>query len=81
MNLSAPSGQAKPVTKVTQSVRPGQARGGLAGRGRPVAQGQAVIRVQQQPIAPEIKKEHPAAQSSTTPEVILCSKIHHTPMM
>ncbi|XP_057185906.1 RNA-binding protein 33 isoform X4 [Triplophysa rosa] len=71
MNPSAPSGQAKPVTKATQSVRPGQARGGLAGRGRPVAQGQAVIRVQQQqqqPNAPEIKKEHRAAQSSTTPE-------------
>ncbi|XP_051755310.1 RNA-binding protein 33 isoform X2 [Ctenopharyngodon idella] len=66
---SVPSGQAKPVTRATQNVRQGQAaRSGPAGRGGPVAQGQGSARVMQQPNVPEMKKESPAAQSSTTPE-------------
>lgn len=69
-----PGGQAKLVTRATQNVRQGQAgRSGLAGRGGPVAQGQGSARAMQQPSVPGIKKESPAAQSSTTPEVILHS--------
>ncbi|XP_051559541.1 RNA-binding protein 33 isoform X3 [Myxocyprinus asiaticus] len=69
VNLSVPSGQAKPVTRATQNVRSGQpARAGPAGRGGPVAQRQVAAKVLQQPSAPQMKKERPAAQSSTTPE-------------
>lgn len=77
-----PSGQAKPVTRATQNVRQGQAaRSGPAGRGGPVAQGQGSARVMQQPNVPEMKKESPAAQSSTTPEVILHSMTVYTPLI
>ncbi|XP_067258254.1 RNA-binding protein 33 isoform X2 [Chanodichthys erythropterus] len=66
---SVPSGQAKPVTRAMQNVRQGQAaRSGPAGRGGPVAQGQGSARATQQPSVPGVKKESPAAQSSTTPE-------------
>lgn len=71
-----PSGQAKPVTRATQNVRQGQpARAGPAGRGGSVAQGQGAAKAPEQPSVPEMKKECPAAQSSTTPEVILRSVI------
>uniref|UniRef100_A0A8C2KKP1 RNA binding motif protein 33a n=1 Tax=Cyprinus carpio TaxID=7962 RepID=A0A8C2KKP1_CYPCA len=64
-----PSGQAKPVTWATQNVRQGQAaRAGPAGRGGSVAQGQGAAKTPEQPSVPEMKKECPAAQSSTTPE-------------
>uniref|UniRef100_A0A8C1G895 RNA binding motif protein 33a n=1 Tax=Cyprinus carpio TaxID=7962 RepID=A0A8C1G895_CYPCA len=64
-----PSGQAKPVTWATQNVRQGQAaRAGPAGRGGSVAQGQEAAKTPEQPSVPEMKKECPAAQSSTTPE-------------
>uniref|UniRef100_A0A8C1GVD5 RNA binding motif protein 33a n=1 Tax=Cyprinus carpio TaxID=7962 RepID=A0A8C1GVD5_CYPCA len=64
-----PSGQAKPVTRATQNVRQGQpARAGPAGRGGSVAQGQGAAKTPEQPSVPEMKKECPAAQSSTTPE-------------
>lgn len=67
--LSLPSGQAKPVTRPTQNVRQGQAaHSGPAGRGGPVAQGQGTARAPQQPSVPGMKREYPAAQSSTTPE-------------
>lgn len=69
---SVTSGQAKPVT---QNVRQGQAaRSGPAGRGGPVALGQGSARAPQQPSVPGMKTECPAAQSSTTPEVILHSR-------
>lgn len=67
-----PSGQAKPVTRVTQNVRQVQAaRAGPAGRGGYVAQGQGAAKALEQPSVPEMKKECPDAQSSTTPEVML----------
>ncbi|XP_067294586.1 RNA-binding protein 33 isoform X3 [Pseudorasbora parva] len=66
---SVPSGQAKPVTRPTQNVRQGQAaHSGPAGRGGPVTQGQGSARAPQPPSVPGMKREHPAAQSSTTPE-------------
>ncbi|XP_016388803.1 RNA-binding protein 33 isoform X2 [Sinocyclocheilus rhinocerous] len=66
---SVPSGQAKPVTRATQNVRQGQAaRAGPAGRGGSVAQGLGAAKAPEQPSVPEMKKECPAAQSSTTPE-------------
>lgn len=77
-----PSGQAKPVTRPMQNVRQGQAaRSGPAGRGGPVAQGQGSARATQQPSVPGVKKESPAAQSSTTPEVILHSMTVYTPLI
>ncbi|XP_052001780.1 RNA-binding protein 33-like isoform X2 [Xyrauchen texanus] len=69
ISTSVPSGQAKPVTRAIQNAKPGQpTRAGPAGRGGPVAQRQGTAKVLQQPSAPQIKKEQPAAQSSTTPE-------------
>lgn len=67
-----PSGQAKPVVRVTQNVRQVQAaRAGPTGRGGYVAQGQGAAKAPEQPSVPEMKKECPVVQSSTTPEVIL----------
>ncbi|XP_026123569.1 RNA-binding protein 33 isoform X5 [Carassius auratus] len=64
-----PGGQAKPVTRATPNVRQGQAaRAGPAGRGGSVAQGQGAAKAPEQPNVPEMKKECPAAQPSTTPE-------------
>ncbi|XP_052416597.1 RNA-binding protein 33 isoform X6 [Carassius gibelio] len=64
-----PGGQAKPVTRATPNVRQGQAaRAGPAGRGGSVAQGQGAAKAPEQPSVPEMKKECPAAQPSTTPE-------------
>ncbi|XP_059389387.1 RNA-binding protein 33 isoform X1 [Carassius carassius] len=64
-----PGGQAKPVTRATPNVRQGPAaRAGPAGRGGSVAQGQGAAKAPEQPSVPEMKKECPAAQSSTTPE-------------
>ncbi|XP_051572337.1 RNA-binding protein 33-like isoform X2 [Myxocyprinus asiaticus] len=69
ISASVPGGQTKPVTRAIQNAKPGQpARAGPAGRGGPVAQRQGAAKVLQQPSAPQMKKEQPAAQSSTTPE-------------
>ncbi|XP_052457486.1 RNA-binding protein 33-like isoform X3 [Carassius gibelio] len=64
-----PGGQAKPVSRAAQNIRQGQAaRAGPAGRGSSVAQGQGAAKALEQPSVPEMKKECPAAQSSTTSE-------------